>query len=301
MTFTIHSYTAADGMELRYGLLTSSHDAVLAPPHRGMVFVPGLGGSVKNSLVFFNALLQHFNPIVVPDLRGFGLNDSHPLPHPKQFVSDLACVGNQVVPQYFSEMPWTLGGISLGGCVVSHWLGGARSKIAPDSAWLLAPAVKEHPDAFQWPYVAKALWTMLIAPSSLVQLPYGLESLTTNPAVLASEQHQQHMTNFRIPARFLWKLRAFNRSAVKAYPSIELPVHLTVPLSDQIICPAAMEASFQKLPSHSLHQCKKYEGLYHDVSLEIGMRGVVDDLAAWCRMLDADKLGSLLNVSASVV
>ena len=307
MTFAIHSWTAADGDELRYGLLTaSSNELPLKSPRRGLVFVPGLGGSVKNSLVFFNALLQHFSPIIVPDLRGFGLNEAKALPNPTQFVADLEGILTQVAPAYFAESPWTLGGISLGGCVVSHWLGSAGHTVGPDSAWLLAPAVQEHPKAFKLPYVAKTLWTMLTAPSSLVKLPYGLESLTQNPAVLASEQHQHHMETFRLPAQFLWQLRDFNRTSVKAMRAIACPVHVSIPLADRIICPNAMERAFLQLPYHQSHRRQSYKGLYHDVPLEIGMRDVVADVAAWCDSLDElqgenRKRHSLLNTPTSVV
>ena len=237
----------------------------------------------------------------MPDLRGFGLNEAQALPNPTQFVADLEGLIAQVVPQHFVERPWTLGGISLGGCVVSHWLGSADLTAGPDSAWLLAPAVQEHPKAFKLPYVAKTLWTMLTAPSSLVKLPYGLESLTQNPAVLASEQHQHHMETFRLPAQFLWQLRGFNRSSVAAMASIGVPVHLSIPMADTIICPQAMQRAFHQLPPSALHQCQQYQGLYHDVPLELGMRDVVADLAAWCQMLGRRNGDSLLNTPTSVV
>ncbi|MDH4379973.1 MAG: alpha/beta fold hydrolase [Vampirovibrionales bacterium] len=291
MTFAIHSWTAADGAELRYGLLTSSDDAPLKNPRRGMVFVPGLGGSVKNSLVFFNALLQHFSPIVVPDLRGFGLNEHHPLPNPIQFVDDLNGLIAHAAPLHTGQQPWMLGGISLGGCVVSHYLGQPVNKanlstfLLPDSVWLLAPAVQEHPQMFRWRYVAKTLWTLFTRPQTLIQLPYGLEALTQNPAVLASKQYQQHMADFYIPAGFLWQLRRFNRSAGLQLHGVTQPIHLSIPLADRIICPTAMERLFQQLPLHPHHFCGRYPGLYHDVPLEIQMPAVVADVGAWASQL----------------
>ncbi|MFN8614328.1 MAG: alpha/beta fold hydrolase [Vampirovibrionales bacterium] len=283
MVFSIHTYGAADGAELRYGVLTAPQQASLSSPRQGLVFVPGLGGSVKNSLVFFNALLRHFSPIIVPDLRGFGLNDYHPLPHPRQFVADLNTLLEQLPHTVGLKPPWLLGGISLGGCVISHWLGQSftQSEFSPLGAWLLAPAVKEHPKAFDAQYVAQTLWAVAVRPKALMALPYGLEALTQNPAVLNSPAHQEFMANFRLPARFLWQLRGFNRSSVQHYANMALPVHMSVPLADRVICPQAMQQAFTQLKPHVKHGLVAYPGLFHDVPLEQAMGSVITAVAQW--------------------
>jgi hypothetical protein len=154
---------------------------------------------------------------------------------------------------------------------------------------------------FQWRYVAQTVWTMLTRPQTLIQLPYGLEALTQNPAVLASEQHQQHMANFYIPAGFLWQLRRFNRSAASQLQGVTQPIHLSIPLADRIICPNAMDRLFQQLPFHPNHCCGRYEDLYHDVQLETQMPAVVADVGAWAGQLSVAAGSAQSNASVPVL
>jgi pimeloyl-ACP methyl ester carboxylesterase len=70
--FQIHEYSGADGNPLRYGKLTNPNQPTQGG--KAMLFVPGLGGSVKGALSFLEQLLPEYSPIYGPDLRGFGLN-----------------------------------------------------------------------------------------------------------------------------------------------------------------------------------------------------------------------------------
>src|SRR5689334_5112463 len=110
--FVANEYTGADGEILRYGELLNSRQP---SSNRALLFIPGLGGSIKSALEFLEALLPVHSPIYGPDLRGFGLNPlQDPLHQADIILKDLDAFYRQVVePVQLRDI--TLCGLSLGG------------------------------------------------------------------------------------------------------------------------------------------------------------------------------------------
>lgn len=148
--FLIKEYAGADGRSLRYGQLVNP-----AKPDSGraLIYVPGLGGSVKGALDFLKALLPEYSPIYAPDLRSFGLNlNQESLNSIDIIPRDLEAFHQQViVPAGHSEL--TLCGISLGGTLAT--LMAVQNPDRYDRLILLAPAFKPHPKSFSLGYTIR--------------------------------------------------------------------------------------------------------------------------------------------------
>lgn len=283
MPLQVHSYQSLRGDELRYGLLVpadepASNNVLNRKP---MVFFPGLGGSVKNALVFFNALLPAAAPIYVPDLRGFGLNDSHTLPEPSHFVAEARHFINTVVLARHVS-PVVVGGISLGAALATRLFQWPEVTEHAHKLLLVAPAYREHPKTFPLPIVAKtALSIITQGADALIRLPYTLSDLTRNEAVLNDPRHQEHMDTFRLPMRFAWQLRQFNRGAIKALNAINVPSCIVVPEQDTVCCPRAMKSSHQQLARMFPSTLLTYPEARHDIFLEPEVLTLAGDVCHW--------------------
>lgn len=285
MTLHIKTYCSIRGDELRYGVLTPTQNADFrqewSERRKPLVFFPGLGGSVKNALVFFNALLPVASPIYVPDLRGFGLNEACKLPDPIHFVAEARHFINSVVLANESTPLW-VGGISLGAALATRLFEWPELREHASKLLLVAPAYREHPNTFPLSVVGKtALDVMLKGPDSLVRLPYGLDDLTRNEAILTDPRHQEQMENFMLPISFAWQLRQFNRGAVKQLSNISIPSCVVVPEQDTVCCPKAMVKASRRLGKKHDATLLTYPQARHDIFLEPEVLMLADDVSQW--------------------
>lgn len=289
MTLSVHDYASLSGEPLRYGVLSPPENIIDVTQGRRkpMVFFPGLGGSVKNALVFFNAMLPTAAPIYVPDLRGFGLNEHFDLPHPAHFVNEARHFLNSVVLGHHSDTPLIIGGISLGAALATRLFEWPEVNTHTHRLLLVAPAFRENPAMFPLPLVMQtAAKVMLEGALAPVKLPYGLEALTRNPQVLADPKHQEHTDNFRLPAQFMWRLRQFNRHAAKQIKHVNVPTCMVIPGQERVVDPFAMESAFQQLsnnPSRSgaTHHRLYYPEAFHDVFIEPEVLTIARDVSHW--------------------
>ena len=114
--FEIIQYKGTAGYPMRAGRLTT---AGTNGADRAMLFIPGLGGSVKGALDFLEQLQPAYGTIYGPDLRGFGLNPLEtPLNGAGMLLPDLDAFYQQVLaPAGHQEL--ALCGISLGGVLAT--------------------------------------------------------------------------------------------------------------------------------------------------------------------------------------
>jgi alpha-beta hydrolase superfamily lysophospholipase len=274
--FEVQTYIGADGYPLRYGRLL---DATQTSGERAMLFIPGLGGSVKGALDFLGHLQHAYNPIYGPDLRGFGLNPLEtPLNGAKDLLSDLEAFYQQViVPAGHREL--ALCGISLGGVLAT--ILAARHPERFSKLVLLAPAFKPHPKTFTLNYtLVNTLAFLLKGKKARTQLPYGLESLTTNPAILNDPQYSE-LPPLELNSGFLLGVRDLCNTAFSEIRTLSLPTMMVIPGQDLVCDPAAMLAAYQRIPASTPKVCQEYPDFYHDVLFEAGHSDIAQALLKW--------------------
>jgi alpha-beta hydrolase superfamily lysophospholipase len=88
-TFTVETFEAQDHQLLRYGRIDIDEPQSGVNRHP-VIFVPGLGGSVKFAISFLKRLVPDHGPVYSLDARGIGLNEGlNPQPHPAEYIKDL--------------------------------------------------------------------------------------------------------------------------------------------------------------------------------------------------------------------
>lgn len=277
--FEVCSYTASDGSPLKYGMLSHPH-----PPQReqALLFIPGLGGSVKGALHFLQLLLPQYNPIFVPDLRGFGLNPiDTPLPKAQILWQDLEAFHQEVLqPKTTGKM--ALCGISLGGVLAT--LLATRQAERFSSVTLLAPAYKPHQQTFSPAYVLRnVLSHLFLGAKARTHLPYGLEAITRNPAILNDPQYSGALKMPLTPG-FLLGVRDWCNQALREIEGLRLPALMVVPGQDIVCDPAVMRRAYERIPASTPKQLLSYPDFYHDVLFEPSFstlaQGVLNGLAS---------------------
>lgn len=277
--FTIDSFETADGTTLRYGKLTDPHRA--EPAKRSMLFVPGLGGSVKGAISFLEALLPEFDPIYGPDLRGFGLNEHAPLPHPDIHLEDLLAFQHHT--ELIEHPATTLCGISLGGTISTKLAAKQRKDF--ESLILVAPAFRSSNICFPPSFIARhALGRLLNGVEYRTVLPYCIKKLTRNPEVLANPVYMAEP--LELPVDYLLKVSLFNMVAFRRVKEIAIPTMVIVPGSDVVCDPDGMRAGYHRIPGHVPKLLKDYPALYHDVLMEPEVPEIAQDVLDWIRTLE---------------
>ena len=260
---------------------------------RAMLFIPGLGGSVKGALDFLEQLQPAYGTIYGPDLRGFGLNPLEtPLNGAGMLLPDLDAFYQQVIaPAGHQEL--ALCGISLGGVLAT--LLAARHPERFSKVILMAPAYKPHPQTFTLSYTLQNTLAFLFkGKKALTQLPYGMEALTTNPAILNDPQYL-HMEPLILNAGFLLGVRDLCQNAFSEIQQLRLPTMMVIPGRDIVCDPAAMRAAFARIPEQTPKVCHEYPDFYHDVLFEIGHAQIAQALLQW-----PDHSASLANSLSSM-
>ncbi|WP_303674900.1 alpha/beta fold hydrolase [Vampirovibrio chlorellavorus] len=277
--FEVLSFTSSDGSPLKYGRLNHPE-----PPASGqaLLFIPGLGGSVKGALHFLELLLPRYNPIFAPDLRGFGLNPVDiPLPQAPIIWQDLEAFHQQVLQPHTPDK-MALCGISLGG-VLSTLLA-TRHPQRFSSVTLLAPAYKPHQQTFSPAYVLRnVLSHLLLGARARTQLPYGLEAITRNPTILNDPQFNGALKMPLTPG-FLLGVRDWCNQAMREIQTLQIPSLMVVPGQDIVCDPGAMRQAYERIPRHTPKQLLNYPDFYHDVLFEADYgrlaQGILDGLAS---------------------
>ena len=258
-----------------------------------MLFVPGLGGSVKNALHFLEQVLPEYDAIYGPDLRSFGLNIlEEPIHSIKEVWQDLEAFYQQVIaPAGHTEL--LLCGISLGG--VLSTLMAIRHPERYNNLVLLAPAYKPSSKTFTLAYTLRTTAVFLIkGKRARTQLPYGLPEITNNPAILNDPQYNTAPPLVLSPA-FLLSVRDFASEALSGIRTLKLPTLMVIPGQDVICDPAAMRQAFNRIPASTPKLCKEYPDFYHDVLFDVGHSAIAQDILDWPLSL-ASRSASLASI-----
>ncbi len=278
--FKIKEYKASDGKSLRYGVLTDPNRT--EPAKRAMLFVPGLGGSVKDALNFLERLLPAYDAIYAPDLRGFGLNESEELPHPDLYIDDLVAFQEELKLGDYDSL--TLAGISLGGATATHLA--VRQPDNFDNLLLIAPAYKASDVSFPLPYILKNLLGRLFGGSKhRTTLPYDVKALTRNPDILNDPAHRDQPP-LSLYSQFLLQVSVYNFKALQKTRQIAIPTLMLVPGKDIICDPEFMRKGFRQIPESINGKkisktLKEYPPLYHDVLMEPEAPKLANDVLRW--------------------
>ena len=271
--FTIHEATIL-GESLRYGVLTNPDSGTRK--NRTLLFVPGLGGSVKGALDFLTEILPAYDAIFALDLRGFGLNNHVRLPNPNAYLDDLDAFIRDVVKP---EGALSLAGISLGGAIATRLA--VRHPNRFDKLVLIAPAYKASPVSFPVSYVVKTLLGKILGGKDhKATLPYGIEALTRNEALLSHPDYQ-HKDRLQVLSGFLLSASFFNQSAFSATNQIACPTMMLVPGKDIVCDPEAMRQGFARIPDTTEKVLKDYPALYHDILFEPEAPQVAAEVRDW--------------------
>lgn len=280
--FEILSYQASDGAPLKYGRLYNQNQPDTG---KALLFIPGLGGSVKGALNFLELLLPEFSPIYGPDLRGFGINPIEtPLPKADIILKDLDAFYQQVIaPANHTQL--ALCGISLGG-VLSTLLA-SQTPERFSSLTLLAPAFKPHQDSFSAAYVLRnILGHLFLGSKARTGLPYGMEVVTGNPDILNDPQYKDALNLILTPG-FLLSVRDLCNLAMKRISTLNLPSLMVIPGQDTVCDPAAMRQAYQHIPASTPKHLLEYASFYHDVLFEAEHPKMAQDALGWLLSLDS--------------
>jgi alpha-beta hydrolase superfamily lysophospholipase len=279
-TFSIQPYTGADGLPLRYGLLSSPWASESETDTRQpLVYLPGLGGSVKSALWFLEGLLDTFHPIYGLDCRGFGLNANQPerLHSLKPTLADMQVFLGETGP-LAGQTPHLIG-ISMGATLAT--ILSAREPERFKSLLFLAPAYRPHPKTFSWRYKFKnMLGKLLLGKRFKTKLPYTLSMLTRNEAILNDPQYHKtpsaHMT-----AEMLVSARHFCEAGLEQSAQLKPPIMMVIPGQDKVCDPLAMHEGFKRLADETPKRLLDLPEYYHNVLMEPEAPVILDAYRRW--------------------
>lgn len=273
----VGTYTGARGQSLRFGKLQSP---VVSLDDEGdiLLYVPGLGGSVKGALHFLSGLQDRFSTIYAPDLRGFGLNsETMSVTSVADTLEDLDCFWEQHLNP-LSHRNIYLCGISLGASLSVHLVNQYPQRF--ESLVLLAPAYKPSPVTFSTAYVLSNLMRSVFGgKDAQTVLPYGIEEITRNPLIRDDPQYK--VPPLSLPTRYLFQVRSLNLKAFRTMANLSLPTLMVVPQSDVVCCPHTMQKAFLRIPQETPSHLVTYSQMYHDVLMEPEVDEVVAEVLQW--------------------
>jgi len=266
--------------EYHYGIISQNSNDMTdqAVAHQALIFVPGLGGSVKGALDFLTGLLPVYNPIVAMDLPGFGLN-SHLLPQSPKYYTHLldAFWQSEAIQEALANKPFAVAGISLGGSTATHWASQHPKRFS--QLILIAPAFKASRYSFPLTFVLRHVLKRAIqGRSATLTLPYDINSLTRNQTFLDGQQ--QHFQPLTLPVDFMLAIDGFNTKARRLCRKLHTSTLMLVPGQDKVCCPKAMKQAFQSIPAPN-KQLKVYPDAYHDLLIEPELPTLIEDIQHW--------------------
>ncbi len=282
--FTIDSFPTPSG-PLRYGIVRDELRSA-EKPARPVVFVPGLGGSVKNALSFMRLMAQEFGVVYSLDARGFGINEGRkPTPNPSAYLKDFQkfILYLQQINAIDENNKPIIIGISLGSVLSTLF---TTSYQHPFTAQILvAPAFRPHPQLFDTSFKLKNYSQVFIkGPWALTRLPYGIQDLTRNADLYNDPLFQDPLV---LPTFYLFFVDLLCRKALSRCKRIAIPTAVVVPEKDSICDPVTMTQAC-KCINHPQTRLLNYPDLYHDVFMEPeeDQRHVVTDLVHWLSDLE---------------
>lgn len=261
--FTVQAFShPTDQSELRYGVIRANHDN-----NHPVIFIPGLGGSVKVALEFLEPLAKAgFGPIFALDARGFGLNESiAPKLTPKSYIADFEAFyahlqqSGQIAE---SQKPLCLS-ISLGSTLALQIIHKTPTRFSGQIQ--LAPAYAIHPKRFSLGYKLKQYAKLLaLGPFSWTTLPYGIKELTQNPLRYDDPKYKDPL---RLPTYYLLLVEQLCHQAKQIASQVTLPTFMVIPGNEQVCCPETMHRMYELLPAQEkMKLCEPH--LYHDIVQE---------------------------------
>lgn len=274
--FTIESFKSHDGHILRYGKLVNPNRPA---SDKALLFVPGLGGTVKCALHFLNILLPNYSQIYVPDLRGYGLNkhDTH-LHSVNPIIHDLKIFHETVLSTERQSLD--LAGISLGGVLAT--LLATKYQFRPqgyEKLALLVPAFEPSPVKFTTQYVLKNTLNRIMG-QRLTRLPYSIEALTQNPDVLTHPEFQD-IEPLELSFDYLLHVRLLGIQALKSVRTLTIPTLIAIADKDYVCDPRAMRRAYKSLPENLDKHLLEYPDLYHDILLEREVHQIGQTVSRW--------------------
>jgi alpha-beta hydrolase superfamily lysophospholipase len=280
--FTIETFEVGDGTVLRYALMQAENPTT---EHHPIVFVPGLGGSVKFAKTFLETLVPQMGPAFSLDPRGFGINDHlAPQPNPADYLSDLHHFIQhlQNTGQIMPANPPLVFGISLGAVYVAMYT--SMQKHPFKGAVLIAPAFLPHPELFTWQYKLKNYANFFLKGfRALTVLPYGIRQLTQNEERYDDPHFKEPLT---LPSFYLLSVERLCKKAYARTARMMLPTAVIIPEKDTICDPHAMRLAYERIP-HPKKAMLTYPNLYHDVVQEhqVDLKQLYADVEDWSSTL----------------
>ncbi len=277
--FHVESFQAKDSATIRYGVLSATQPN--APSQRPIVFVPGLGGSIKFALNFLKRFVPHHGPVYSMDGRGMGLNEElAPKPSPGDYLQDLDEFIRYLQQKELIQADQSpiLMGLSLGSIYTTLF---ATRYTHPFKALiLLAPAFSPHPKTFGFRFRLKNYSRIFYKGiKAMTTMPYGVRELSRDETLYDDPHLQNPMV---LPSFYLFLVERMCLKAFKSIRQLRLPTAFVVPGQDVVCCPERMLAAFQQIPGNQ-KKCFAYPDLYHDVAqeLEADQVRLEADLTEW--------------------
>ncbi len=273
----IESFQAEEGVRLRYARLEEGTENTRKP----LIYIPGLGGSVKTALPFLKRMFPDCGPLFSLDPRGFGLNQEVlPFRDPYHYLNDfhqwLTFLKERKL--LFTDHEPVLMGLSLGGIYASLYV---LNEDHPFKALvLLAPAFQAHPVLFNWRFKLKEYLNLLFhGPWAKTTMPYRITDLTCNPRCHVNPLGQEPLT---LPSLYLFRVDRMCQKVLAHLHRITLPTGVIVPEADRICDPQAMVHGYEKLGSSQKHLWT-YAGLFHDIMQEpdVAQEAILRDIRPW--------------------
>jgi acylglycerol lipase len=287
--FTVDKFTSYDNTSLRYGVLNAEREGSGQQP---IVFVPGLGGSVKNAINFLEQFVPHHGPVYSVDARGFGLNEKlDPQPNPGHYLQDLHQFVLYLQQQHHlkSDDAPLIFGLSLGGVFATLY---ATQFTHPfTGVVLISPAFEPHPKIFTTSFKLKNyLQVLLKGTGAMTTMPYGIHDITRNPEKYNDPNFQDPLI---MPTLYLFMVDIMCRKASRQMRNITLPTAVIIPEQDLICNPHAMKRMFDRIP-HPRKALFSYPNLYHDIMMEPDedLNLVCGDINTWITDLGLVKVST---------
>jgi alpha-beta hydrolase superfamily lysophospholipase len=257
---------------------------------RVLVFVPGLGGSIEFAQAFLAPLRPTFTAIMGVDLRQFGQNQSvKAFDLADTFVDLCAYIDTCLLP-YLETLEKQTGGtpevvlmgLSLGGLLATHLA--HRYPALFSNVGLLVPAFAPSLQSFPLQWVVPNLLKLAVGNKhQTIQLPYGLEAITRNQALLSSQALKAHAPKvpLTLSLHFLSTIRHWQASGCNKAKQLPQPVWLCVAGQDKVTCSVTMQRVFKQLPSNQYHRLVRLPDAYHDVVIEPEASQLAEAFAKW--------------------
>lgn len=152
---------------------------------------------------------------------------------------------------------------------------------------IFSPGFDGCPETFTLLYKIRAILSALIAPESLVKLPYGPESIARDRSVQNwIAQDEGHRSS--VPGSMLLELLKLSRKVDSLSPvKVDVPVLMLTAGNERIVNPKVNQNFFEQLRAPQ-KQWKVYDESFHDLMFDPVLDSVVGDICQWADQLMLD-------------